>query len=148
MVNNPPTNAEDAGSIPESGRSLGEGHGNHSSILAWRIRWTEESAGLHPWGHKSVISDWVHTLLLLLLLLLSHSAVSDSVRPHRRQPTRLLCPWDLQARTLEWVAISYAKLKNGETHSYLGVLLGNLPTPTSQSVPLNETNFKPTGRNR
>ena len=20
--------------------------------------------------------------------------VSDSVRPHRRQPTRLLCPWD------------------------------------------------------
>ena len=148
MVNNPPTNAEDAGSIPESGRSPGEGHSNHSSILAWRIPWTEESAGLHPWGHKSVISDWVHTLLLLLLLLLSHSVVSDSVRPHRRQPTRLLCPWDLQARTLEWVAISYPKLKNGETHSYLGVLLGNLPTPTSQSVPLNETNFKPTGRNR
>ena len=27
-------------------------------------------------------------------LLLSHSVVSDSVRPHRRQPTRLLCPWD------------------------------------------------------
>ena len=24
----------------------------------------------------------------------SHSVVSDSVRPHRRQPTRLLCPWD------------------------------------------------------
>ena len=22
------------------------------------------------------------------------SVVSDSVRPHRRQPTRLLCPWD------------------------------------------------------
>ena len=22
------------------------------------------------------------------------SAMSDSVRPHRRQPTRLLCPWD------------------------------------------------------
>ena len=31
---------------------------------------------------------------LLLLLLLSRSVVSDSVRPHRRQPTRLLCPWD------------------------------------------------------
>ena len=24
----------------------------------------------------------------------SHSVVSDSLRPHRRQPTRLLCPWD------------------------------------------------------
>ena len=30
-------NAEDSGSIPGSGRSPGGGHGNHSSILAWRI---------------------------------------------------------------------------------------------------------------
>ena len=22
----------------------------HSSILAWRIPWTEEPGGLHPWG--------------------------------------------------------------------------------------------------
>ena len=35
------------------------------------------------------------------------SVVSDSVRPHRRQPTRLPCPWDFQARTLEWVVISF-----------------------------------------
>ena len=32
--------------------------------------------------------------------------MSDSLRPHRRQPTRL--PWLLQARTLEWVAISFS----------------------------------------
>ena len=32
--------------------------------------------------------------------------MSDSVRPHRRQPTRLPHPGFLQARTLEWVAIS------------------------------------------
>ena len=31
---------------------------------------------------------------LLLLLLLSHSVMSDSVRPQRRQPTRLRRPWD------------------------------------------------------
>ena len=31
---------------------------------------------------------------LLLLLLLSRSVMSDSVRPRRRQPTRLRCPWD------------------------------------------------------
>ena len=31
---------------------------------------------------------------LLLLLLLSHFAVSDSVRPYRWKPTRLPCPWD------------------------------------------------------
>ena len=38
------------------------------------------------------------------------SVVSDSVRPHRRQPTRLPrpVPGILQARTLEWVAISFS----------------------------------------
>ena len=34
--------------------------------------------------------------------------VSDSVQPHRRQPTRLPVPGILQARTLEWVAISFS----------------------------------------
>ena len=32
--------------------------------------------------------------------------MSDSVRPHRQQPTRLPIPGILQERTLEWVAIS------------------------------------------
>jgi len=34
--------------------SLKEGTATHSSILAWRIPWTEESGGLriHPQGHK------------------------------------------------------------------------------------------------
>ena len=32
---------------------LEEGMATHSSILAWRIPWTEEPGGLHsPWGHK------------------------------------------------------------------------------------------------
>ena len=30
------------------------------------------------------------------------------MRPHRRQPTRRPRPWILQARTLEWVAISFS----------------------------------------
>ena len=34
--------------------------------------------------------------------------MSDSVLPHRPQLTRLPCPWDSQARTLEWVAISFS----------------------------------------
>ena len=46
VVKKPPANAGDAGSIPGSGRSPGEGNGNHSSILAWEIPWTEESGGL------------------------------------------------------------------------------------------------------
>ena len=26
----------------------------HSSILAWRIPWTEEPGGLSPWGHREL----------------------------------------------------------------------------------------------
>ena len=42
MVKNLPASAGDAGSIPGSGRSPGEGNATHSSILAWEIPWTEE----------------------------------------------------------------------------------------------------------
>ena len=39
-------NAGDLGSIPGLGRSLEEEMATHSSILAWRIPWTEEPGGL------------------------------------------------------------------------------------------------------
>ena len=38
-----PANAGDVGSIPGSGRSLEKEMATHSSILAWRIPWTEEA---------------------------------------------------------------------------------------------------------
>ena len=53
MVRNPPANAGDtryAGSIPGPGRSTEEGLGNPSSILAWRIPWTEKPEGLQSTG--------------------------------------------------------------------------------------------------
>ena len=42
----------------------------HSSILAWRITWTEEPGGLRPWGHKELdttkvtshIYNYIHRL--------------------------------------------------------------------------------------
>ena len=49
VVKNLPANAvelRDESSIPGSGRSLEEGMATHSSILAWRIPWTEEPGGL------------------------------------------------------------------------------------------------------
>ena len=39
-------NVGDAGSIPELGRSSGEGNGNPSSILTWEIPWMEEPGEL------------------------------------------------------------------------------------------------------
>ena len=40
----------------------------------------------------------------------SRSVVSDSSQPHRLQPTRLLRPWDFQARVLEWGAIAFSSI--------------------------------------
>ena len=37
--------ARDAGSIPGSGRSPGEGNGNSLQYSCWRIPWTEEPGG-------------------------------------------------------------------------------------------------------
>ena len=43
-------NARDLGLIPGLGRSPGEGNGNHSSNLAWKIPWTEEPGRLKSMG--------------------------------------------------------------------------------------------------
>ena len=41
--------------------SLEEGMATHSSILAWRIPWTEDLAGYSPWSARRVRHDWAHT---------------------------------------------------------------------------------------
>ena len=49
MVKNPPAKAgdvRDAGSISGSGRVPEKGMATRSSILAWRIPWTEKPGGL------------------------------------------------------------------------------------------------------
>ena len=54
-VKDPPANAGDAGdlsSVPGSGRSLEGGHATHSSILTWKISWTEEPGGLQSMGSQ------------------------------------------------------------------------------------------------
>ena len=43
-------NAGDPGLIPGSGRSLEKEMATHSSILAWRIQWTEEPDRLKSMG--------------------------------------------------------------------------------------------------
>ena len=57
MVKNVSTNAGPAGdssSIPGLGKSPGGGMVTHSSILAWKIPWTEESYGLQSVGLQRV----------------------------------------------------------------------------------------------
>ena len=57
MVKNPPPSAGDPGDtglIPGSDDPLEEGMATHSSILAWRIPWTEEPGRLQSMGSQRV----------------------------------------------------------------------------------------------
>ena len=49
-------NAGDPGWIPGWERSSGEGNATHSSILAWRIPWTEEPGEATDHG---VAKNWI-----------------------------------------------------------------------------------------
>ena len=73
------SNAEDPGSIPELERSLEKGMATHSSILAWRIPWTEEPGRLQrvAWGGKE------SSTTELLTLSLSHFCTGLSYSTHQ-----------------------------------------------------------------
>ena len=61
VVMNPSASAgdtRDTSSIPGSGNPLQEEMATHSSILAWRIPWTEEPGRLQSIGLQRVGHDW------------------------------------------------------------------------------------------
>ena len=57
MVKNPPANSGDV--VHSLGREdpLEEGIATHSSILAWRISWTEEPGGLQSMESQKIGDD-------------------------------------------------------------------------------------------
>ena len=99
MVKNLPANAGDIrvlGLISGSGRSPGGGHGTYSSVLAWRVPWTEEPGGLQNIGSLRVghdRSDSAHT-----------NTIDSLVAQWERtclsvQEMQVLDPW---ARNIPW----------------------------------------------
>ena len=54
MVKSLRCNAGDSGSIPGSEDPLEEEMATHSSILAWKIPWTERPGGLQSVGRKEL----------------------------------------------------------------------------------------------
>ena len=100
---------------------------NHSSILAWRIPWTEEYGGLKSMGSQKSwtwLSDrttvllsgkaWVQRLRSTDLKVRSAAAAKSLQScptlcdPIDSSPPGSPIPGILQARTLEWVAISFS----------------------------------------
>ena len=68
------------GSIPGSGRSPGEGHATRSSILAWRIPWTEEPHGLESMGSQRVRHDWSDLAGMHKWLSTQHKVLKTGLR--------------------------------------------------------------------
>ena len=57
-VKNPPAMKETRVQSPGWEDPLEKEMATHSSILAWRIPWTEDLAGYSPWSGKGVKHDW------------------------------------------------------------------------------------------
>ena len=70
-------NKGDTGLIPGSGRFPGGGNGNYSSILAWKIPWTEEPGGLSSEGSKRVGHDWATEHIIIILVFLAKKIINS-----------------------------------------------------------------------
>ena len=69
MVKSRSANARDPGSIPGSEDSLEKEMATHSSILAWKIGWTEESGRLQSMGSQGVGHYWARMRARMLYLV-------------------------------------------------------------------------------
>ena len=58
MVKNPPANVRNTGSIPGREDPLEMDMATHSSILVWKIPWTEEPGGLQSMGSQKSDMTW------------------------------------------------------------------------------------------
>ena len=70
---------------------LEEGMATHSSILAWRIPWTEEPGGCSPWDRRVGNSRAPHSGSTSISKLLANSVMEDrDVKYwHPEVPTKL-----------------------------------------------------------
>ena len=104
--------AVDQGSIPGLGRSPGEGNGNHSSILAWEIPWTEEPGTLQSMGFQRVKHDSDYIAARVL---------SKSIMPVCNQ--QIQTKYRLNSKSLIWRINSHNK---SVTIIYKEILYGTL----------------------
>ena len=72
-------NAEDLGSIPRLGRSLGEGNGNPFQYSCLKISWTEEPGRLQSTGLQRVGYDRVTLSFPILNLILFAKSLLPSM---------------------------------------------------------------------
>ena len=113
-VKNPPAMRETW--VRSLGREdpLEEGMATHSSILTWRIPWTEEPGGLQSMGSQRVGHDWVTHFLSLFPLRIfgNYCGRTDSRKWWKR-----LRKWQSSAR-LSWQSLDQTVGPEGETRRW------------------------------
>ena len=104
----------DLGLSPGSGRSPGEGNGNHSSILPAEFQGQRSRTGYSLWDRK--VSDTTEWLTFFLIKGCNTFMYNVCVCVKVAQSCPILCdPMDytvhgiLQARILEWVAFPFSR---------------------------------------
>ena len=133
MLKESACNAGESDSTPGLGRSLEKEMATHSSILAWRIPWTEEPGWLQFMGSQRVGHDWATNNILTFksalkfefllnyfhstLILFSISTLS---------PSMVLSPIDLFVYTLcgrkgeVWlISLTFQIVTSGDRFSFL-----------------------------
>ena len=63
------------------------------------------------------------------------SVVSDSVRPHRQQPTRLPCPWDSPGKNTGVGCHFLLQCRKGKSENEVAQLCPTLSDPIDYSLP-------------
>ena len=102
MVKKLTANAGDPGLILGSGRSLEKEMATHSSILAWRIPWTEEPGGLRSMVLQKVRHDWATNTFIFFPLLASRLHLEVPQVPQTHDQHRIsLSTWSLWENTRE-----------------------------------------------
>ena len=94
---------------------LEKGMATHSSILAWRVPWTEEPGGLQSMGSQRVRHNWATNPFTFSFRLndgfvcfVAQSCLTLCV-PTDYSPPGSSVHGIFQARILEWDAISYSR---------------------------------------
>ena len=122
VVKNLPANAgdiEDVGSIPESGRSLGGGHGNSLQYSCWKTPWTKEPGRLESTGSQRVGHSWSNLTCMRWEQIWFIEIYSAD--KHRR-----FCHW---RRNQWWVSVQFSCSVVSECLQPQGMQHARLPCP-------------------
>ena len=90
IVNTPPAMWETWAWSLGQDVSLKKGVATHSSILAWRIQWTEKPGRLQSIGSQKVIHDWV-TNTSIITCVTNGVAKSSYLRTSYYLPWKYVC---------------------------------------------------------